>query len=57
MKDLNRDDPYTFSPLIQEIKDLGILLNKKDNEINNVAQNIKFLKNKHGEVDVEKKFD
>lgn len=56
-KNLAIDDPYTFTPLINEIKDLRQLLAKKEEDLNKMGQHIKFLKNKYGGVDVEKKFD
>jgi ribosome-interacting GTPase 1 len=54
-KDANRDDLASFVPLINEIKDIRRQLELIDADVNKVGQNIKFLKNKYGGVDVEKK--
>lgn len=57
MKDLNRDDPFTFTHLIEEVKNLKKQIDNIDVQSDKLIQQINFLRNKHGGVDVDKKLD
>ncbi len=56
-KDLSREDPSTFVPLLTELTQIKNQLDDKENELNQLSKSIKFLKNKHGGVDIEQKFN
>lgn len=55
-KDLYREDPSNFAPLIKEVLNLKLLLQEKDKTLTSLSNQLKFFKNKHGGVDFEKKF-
>lgn len=57
IKDLYRDDPYTFTHLIEEIRNLRQQITAADTSTSKLIQGITFLKNKHGGVDVDKKME
>jgi hypothetical protein len=54
---LNREDPFTFTHLIEEIRNLRQQILAADVSANKLVQNMTFQKNKFGGVDVDKKFD
>eukprot|EP00347_Sterkiella_histriomuscorum_P003315 403364755 len=55
-RDLYREDPSTFAPLIKEVLELKSQLEEKDKIFSSLANQLKFFKNKHGGIDFEKKF-
>ena len=56
-KDLNRDNPLQMIPLINEIRDVRKAIEQKEQTLHELGKQIKFLKNKHGGIDIEKKFE
>lgn len=52
-KDLSREDPSSFVPLLTELSNIKKQLDDKESELNALSKSIKFLKNKHGGVDIE----
>lgn len=44
-------------PLINELKDIRKALDARDDQLNKIGQHLKFLKNKHGGIDLETKIN